>query len=426
MDISKKDLRKENVKSSAHWISNKVKEMDETELISSMFIEANDDVTKEFIKLFETQILLANIDSERFKKGLYLFLKDTAKFIKKNKLQRQLLYFFCYLYKENIIIKETETNPALDSYISLIMEELRFLCNINQTIVGINSKDEFIFAREPLLNIEIPLFTYSKHKDFNKLISDYKKYGYTIRDMRDVQALFSNYNAISNNLFQCSFLVNEHNKDMVAKNYYSISKPLNIPNSDNIEEISSYLTKRKRFIKNGRVKVELDAGDIKEVELNEVFIENDLFLYFKAKTQNAKEFNGFIELSNLKFYSIFSELLPGTDKLLCNLIFEIYALITTDILKEETRYDEFKMIFKYKEQNNLKLHSSNKNSLNHINLQNYQEELIDVDYFIRKLPEGAVASDEAKSLAKKYGFELSDNETFVRKFKKTIYKKKQQ
>lgn len=426
MDISKKDLRKENVKSSAHWISNKVKEMDETELISSMFIEANDDVTKEFIKLFETQILLANIDSERFKKGLYLFLKDTAKFIKKNKLQRQLLYFFCYLYKENIIIKETETNPALDSYISLIMEELRFLCNINQTIVGINSKDEFIFAREPLLNIEIPLFTYSKHKDFNKLISDYKKYGYTISDMRDVQALFSNYNAISNNLFQCSFLVNEHNKDMVAKNYYSISKPLNIPNSDNIEEISSYLTKRKRFIKNGRVKVELDAGDIKEVELNEVFIENDLFLYFKAKTQNAKEFNGFIELSNLKFYSIFSELLPGTDKLLCNLIFEIYALITTDILKEETRYDEFKMIFKYKEQNNLKLHSSNKNSLNHINLQNYQEELIDVDYFIRKLPEGAVASDEAKSLAKKYGFELSDNETFVRKFKKTIYKKKQQ
>lgn len=424
MNISKKDLKKENVKSSAQWISNKVKGIDETELITSMFIEANDDVTKEFIKLFEAQILLANMDSQKFKQGLYMFLKNTAKFIKKNKLQRELLYFFCYLYKDNLFTKEVRNNPAIDCYISLIMEQLKFLCGVNQTIVGIDSKNEFIFAQEPYLNIEIPIFSFEKHKDVKRLTADYKKYGYIVNGMEDIKFLFSNYNAISNNLYQCAFLVDEYNKDMVAKNHYPINMTINIPACENSDEISSYLTKRKRFIKNGRIKVELDAGDIKEVELNEVFVENELYLYFKVKTKKDKDFNGFVELINLHFNSLFSELLPGTDKLLRDLIFEIYALITTDILKVETRHDEFKMVFKYKEQNPLRMDPTNKSSLNHRNLENYQSELIDIDYFIRKLPEGATASDEAKALANRYGFELADNETFVRKFKKTIYKKR--
>jgi len=353
-----------------------------------------------------------------------MFLKNTAKFIKKNKLQRELLYFFCYLYKDNLFTKENENNPAIDCYISLIMEQLKFLCGVNQTIVGIDSKNEFIFAQEPYLNIEIPIFNFKKHKDVKRLTADYKSYGYVVRSTEDVTALFSNYNAISNNLYQCAFLVDEHNKDMVAKNHHPINIAIDIPACENSDKISSYLTKRKRFIKNGRIKVELDAGDIKEVELNEVFVDNELYLYFKVKTKENNDFNGFVELSNLQFNSFFSELLPETNKLLRDLIFEIYALITTDILKGETRHDDFKMVFKYKE-NILKPNTTTKNSLSHRNLKDYQEELIDIDYFIRKLPDGAVASDEAKSLAKKYGFELSDDETFVRKFKKTIYKKKQ-
>ena len=82
------------------------------------------------------------------------------------------------------------------------------------------------------------------------------------------------------------------------------------------------------------------------------------------------------------------------------------------------------MVFHYKEAIDFKSNIMNKKSINHRNLENYQEELIDINYFIRKLPEGATASDEARELAQKYGFELSDGETFVRKFKKTIYKKK--
>lgn len=424
MKLSPKDVRRENIKSTATWISQTLKEVDETELVSTLFIEANDDITKDFIRLFESQIILANINASKFKQDLYKFLKDTAKFIKKNKLQRELIYFFCYLFKENVKTKEAKKNKAFGCYISLIMEELKFLAGENKIIVGINSKNEFIFIPEPYLNIEIPVLMFEKHKDTKKLISDYKSYGYVIRDMSDIRVLFSNYNAVSNNLFQCSFLVNEHNRDMVAKKYYPINEPLNVPLCKNSDKIKSYLSKRKRFIKNGRVKVQLDAGDIKEVELNELFIENELFIYFKVRTKKDEEFNGFIELSTLSVNSMFSELVPDTDTAIGDLIFEVYALITSDIFKSETRHDDLKMVFHYKEAIDFKSNIMNKNSINHRNLENYQEELIDINYFIRKLPEGATASDEARELAQKYGFELSDGETFVRKFKKTIYKKK--
>ena len=95
MKLSPKDVRRENIKSTATWISQTLKEVDETELVSTLFIEANDDITKDFIRLFESQIILANINASKFKQDLYKFLKDTAKFIKKNKLQRELIYFFC-------------------------------------------------------------------------------------------------------------------------------------------------------------------------------------------------------------------------------------------------------------------------------------------------------------------------------------------
>lgn len=160
MKLSPKDVRRENIKSTATWISQTLKEVDETELVSTLFIEANDDITKDFIRLFESQIILANINASKFKQDLYKFLKDTAKFIKKNKLQRELIYFFCYLFKENVKTKEAKKNKAFGCYISLIMEELKFLAGENKIIVGINSKNEFIFIPEPYLNIEIPVLMF--------------------------------------------------------------------------------------------------------------------------------------------------------------------------------------------------------------------------------------------------------------------------
>ena len=49
---------------------------------------------------------------------------------------------------------------------------------------------------------------------------------------------------------------------------------------------------------------------------------------------------------------------------------------------------------------------------------------IEVDAYIRKLPKGARASQEAIKLASEYGIKLDDDETFVKSFKKEIYKKK--
>lgn len=46
--------------------------------------------------------------------------------------------------------------------------------------------------------------------------------------------------------------------------------------------------------------------------------------------------------------------------------------------------------------------------------------------FVRKLPEGAIASDDAKRVAEQYGFELAADETYVRPFIKQVFVRKNQ
>lgn len=48
------------------------------------------------------------------------------------------------------------------------------------------------------------------------------------------------------------------------------------------------------------------------------------------------------------------------------------------------------------------------------------QEITTVKPYIRKLPEGAKASPEARALATKYGYILEIGETFVSEFKKNV------
>lgn len=425
MKTVKFDLNKENTKSTANMIINNVKNMGTTELLSSMFISTEDKVTEQLIKNFEKQILLANLDPDRFRKNLYTFYKENSKFIKKNKLQKNIIRFLYYLEKNLFNNGDVHNEEVYRAYSNIVLQQLSILSKQGYKIAGIDNKGDFIYITEPFKDIEIPILIYNQNGDFKQLIANYKKYGYDIKKEMDLKALFENFNLISNSIHMNSFLVNDDNKDMLVREYAELCFGINMPVFKNLEYVDSFMNKRKRFIKGGRVKVLLSAGDIKEIELNELFVENELFVFYKVICNDNKGFNGFMDISNNYFYSIFKEGVGGEfyHYNLENIIKEIYVIATSDIDLTKTRINELNMKFCYKElQFNSKEHKGS--NINKRDLDLYDGETVNISSYIRKLPSGAVASEEAKNYAKSYGFELNDNETFVRPFEKTIYKKK--
>lgn len=60
----------------------------------------------------------------------------------------------------------------------------------------------------------------------------------------------------------------------------------------------------------------------------------------------------------------------------------------------------------------------------HRDLENYNREERQINVIIRNLPEGHKASEGAKALAEQYGYELGENQTFVRPFIKQVFVRK--
>jgi succinate dehydrogenase flavin-adding protein (antitoxin of CptAB toxin-antitoxin module) len=113
-----------------------------------------------------------------------------------------------------------------------------------------------------------------------------------------------------------------------------------------------------------------------------------------------------------------------------NIVLQNYLNLTCDLTTEER--EEFinfveeddpslpVMIYSKKE----KVSESSKESHFRVfDRREYRAELKGVKGYIRKLPLGATASDEAIANAKRLGIELRTNETFVTEFIKKVYKK---
>ena len=103
------------------------------------------------------------------------------------------------------------------------------------------------------------------------------------------------------------------------------------------------------------------------------------------------------------------------------LILEIYIICTTDIDKDLTRFYDFQVNIKkspIKDVNNIKRYYKK------YTRDDLIKDLAEINSYIRKLPIGATASEEAIENARQYGINLKPGETFVKSFEKTIYKKR--
>ena len=419
-----KDIRKSRTKLTAKVIVDLMKQIEIDDLIQSLFIQTDDAITREMLNGYEKQLILAKMKPEEFIRNLNLFYIDMAKYIKKNKLLKNFLILYYEVFKKQH--KNAINGSVIFSlYMNIIPQQLEYLCPSETILCGAETNGKVMTIRDPYPYIDYPPLILEKSKkpvNLENLKKEYKKLGYDINSQQDIEMLFNEYTLIANNTSLLSFLIDENTVDMLSFNRIHLTYPIVMPPYKMDDYISSYLNKRNRFLKNGEIEVSLSAGEIRKIILKEVFLEGNLFLIYKIVNYKGLSYTGAYDIQDDFFVSPYSEYKEYTDlnESLKSLILETYIIYTTDIDRDKTRFYELEIKTSPMVEKDI---DTIRRHFKKYNKDNFSLALAEVNSYIRKLPNGASASQEAIDNAKKYGIELKPGETFVKAFEKTVYKK---
>lgn len=417
-DMEKKILKK-NTKSTANVILENLENAKVEEVLIDLYIKTNDENSRELVKLYEKQIVLALMDKDKFKEQLYSFYVNTAKYIKKNNLYSDFLLFFHNVYKTKYFDFRGDYTNLQIAYMSLLMEQFCYFTDYKHRLVGVSTKGKPILIREPYLYLDYPII--ENPNTLEKNFALYRKLGFDVKNMEDIFALTSNYRFISNTLALISCFIDENNQDILADEYAMLVRGLELPlvyykNHD----IHDLVMNRRRLLKQNKLLATVDFGVVKQVEIVEKFINDELYLIIKYTLKDNTSFNAFYDILNDFFWLPFSENKTMPVINMCRaleiLIKELYLIKTADLPIENTHLDEFNYKFIEKE------YTFNSTDKKYNRSKEYINEVKHIEAFTRRLPNGAKASEQAIEEAKKFGINLNSDETFVKPFQKNVYK----
>lgn len=430
--LSKEDvkfLRKRNAKRTALSVLENLDGLELSDVISEIFIKVNndDEITKTLVRLFESQILLAMTDPEKFLEQINNFCISTSKFIKKNNLYANYLMFSYHVYKSKLYKNCKARYGVLHSYAILILEVMAYMpASYTDIIVGTTTKGKALFKKEPYQHIDYPgyLISQGKIKSPAKCLAMYKELGFDVSSPQDLEPIFMDYRIVTNTIMAVAFLIDETNVDILPINYSTIVNGINLPNMPPSTELNELMQNRSRMLDNNSVLVEMEFGDIESVNIYEKFVNDELFLLLKFNLIDDTSFMGFYDIMNDIFYTPFTDCDNSTAinyvNILERLVKEIYLIETANLPLDNTGYAKYGYRFIYK----TKGLQGVRQGKSHNFTKEYESQKVMLQAYVRKLPVGSKASESAINEAKKYGINLKPNETFVKPFQKSVFKLK--
>jgi hypothetical protein len=455
LSLNDNKIKKYRTEGTAKMILELIRGLDLASLLSDIFIYTDNPIAKDLIKRYEWQLIGAIEEPEKFEKGLHLFYQETARHIKKQQLFKEF-YSFCYFVFSTFSSRQEDRKDdekyhrALHCYYNILFQQMNYFAPHPKIVYGLDSNGKLMLRTEPFPNLDVAMMSlYDRKKPLTKeaVFKNFKKYGYNIQSETDFHLYHSNDQLITNMILVMAYFINENTIQINPKEYYWLAKGMKLPNVKNSTSIYKNLLREKRYFlpMNGVKGIYKNCGEIQEVFYQEVFTENRIILLYKVTATDGKEFCGFYDNKLELFYSPWLDTNLGDifHQKIENFILENYCYLTTDIeerMKElnlEKRlyfHHETPVIsiqplpsvqFVYEVKDNKEKPTKKKTDTFRIfDKRKYQETTVKVHPFIRKLPPGAKASEEAIALAKEYHYVLREGETFVRPFERKAYRRK--
>lgn len=436
-------IRELRTQATAEIILSKIKNIDTDSLLGDIFVWTENGVAQKMIKLYEAQLILARLKSKEFASGLHNFYQKTAKFIIENNLKKEFVSFVYFIYS-NLSQKEKTSNISLYCYLDIIMQQFNYFAEHPNIVYGLDTQNNWLIRKEPFPYIDTLFYDLPEEDRFipEKLFKVFRKYGYDVNLLIDIESLQANDQLITNILLIMSNFINEHTLDIIPEEFYPVAHGFNVPRRVNPTKIyKEILRKKYYFLPNKGVKgIYYNSLEIAEIYFQEIFTENRIILLYKVTDKNGRGFSGFYDNKLELFFSPWSDTDRGKRfyNEIENFVLESYCYLTTNIEEKESELNLQKRLhviknneteistslpkvkFMYRKEQSEKSGSS-KDAYRVFDKKKYKEVKMAFGARPRKLPAGAQASDEAIALARQYNYVIRPGETFVRPFERRIY-----
>ncbi len=443
--ISDLVVKKNRVEGTVFGVKHHLGDIEPEDLITELFVKTKNSFAEELLKRMEYQLVLCQVDFERFTDGLYDFFEDTAKFIKDNKLYQEYFEFSLFIF--NILIQKDISWNVVSAYQNLLIQLYSHLSPLQKLIYGISSQSELYITDEPYPYLEYPIYEweirYKKNKKYIKKIPRLcKEYGYDIKSPKEALILIDDDRRLTNTIFQMAPLIDESTRDIFSDNYYMPSRGIRYITREfrSTKYYKEQLNNRNNMLPFGGVEGRYEnIVGIERVLYKERFIYDDLspVLLFKITFRDGTCSSGFYDTKYKTFYTSWFGATPediATSQRLENFILENYWHMTCDVDITKKKAIALHVVGKdkelYQEQPIVEFilpetyrGTQKKSRTTRFKRDEYVKRWSDIKPFIRKLPEGREASEEARQRAREMGYILKEGETFVRAHKKTVYKK---
>lgn len=411
---------------------------------------------REIITMFESQLELAGIDKEKFLFGLHKFYENMARKLKKEKKLYEFGQFIGAMMQLQYEKRAKVGDDIIDAYLTLLMQTLEYLredkSNLTVYPYGVSTDGEILQGPYPLADSDFPAIEVEEKideyeslarkegKDYSDKIkalvyTTYKKYGYDITCSDDLAYLGQTQRLHGNAAAAMFPLINEYTFDMIMQDVFD-SK--NIPFETltymgrDIQEWKNLLKKRGRTLPSNGVRFEFEADcEVYSILMKEILYADSVHVLHKIELRGGC-LSGYFDTTSGFLYSPIREALTQTPyNMLSVLLLALYASQVLPGVRLEDAAASFTsngqplVVKAFGKTGKIKdVYHAKEVGTTHRDLENYNREERQINVIIRNLPEGHKASEEAKALAEQYGYELGENQTFVRPFIKQVFVRK--
>lgn len=427
----------------AQDIRDKIQGIDNDQFLARNFVHTNDQVAKWLLEQYESQILLATSNFSGFAKGLHTFFRNTAQRIKEKNAYRKFFEFSSYVYGAlSIAVDDGLVVEVLYAYNNLLEQQSTYLAPKHRVVFGVTTDGKPLVTKELYPKFDWPVhelrLKYGDKLELDQTIRCYKKYGYEIQSPQDIASNTTNERIITNMIFHAIYYIDETNQDMLPEPYFLPASGVNIPLGPITLEEYQYRLKERRYLlpSRGVLGKYRNTGDVKEIFFREKFVGgNKIVLLCKIRFQNDRFLLAFYDNELSLGYTPWRDTSgEGLYHLpLMELILDSYLHLTQESVDESVSnlfvvtdgvgdVPEGKPAVQFLSRQ--PKHDPAQADAEYIPLDKsqYAAVISQIGPFIRRLPFGAKASEEAKARAMEFGILLGEGETFVRPHKKIVYR----
>jgi len=394
-------------------------------------------------EMYSSQIKLVKADPDKFIFGLHRFYKEVMRKVREERRYFDLAHFMASASKQYYYSRDKRLYDIINAYLDMVLQTTEYFkpsgANLEVNTYGISTSGDLLLGPCPYPYSDLPsmeltnLMEQSNHKMTREAINTYimKRYqelGIPINSLQEVE-IFEQTQRIHVNT-ACALLpfINEYTYDISP--HTAIKTPklpllhLRIQSKRTNSELIELLKQRSYVLPtNGTIFTFTDAtGELKQILIREILYQGSIYLLYRLDLQTGS-YAGYYEPKTGYLYSALIETTsPEPFNNLCSLILNLYA---SQVLPPDTVFPFDKMFAQDAIPIKVESHKLDGPLINRYlesigRTKNKEEGGCEwlmapqrVNMSIHQLQNGKLASEEAQSLALKYGYHLKSNEVLI-------------